>query len=569
MDRYACRGAVIKDLRDAGFLDKQERYSHAISQCYRCKTIIEPLPALQWYVKVGPLAQKAMSAVYDRKTDFVPKAWENTYFAWMENIKDWCISRQIWWGHRIPAWFCDCGAVMVARREPEQCTKCGNVSLRQEEDVLDTWFSSALWPFSTLGWPERTKELKKYYPTSVLVTGFDIIFFWVARMMMMGVQFMDDVPFRDVYIHALVRDASGQKMSKSKGNVIDPLVMMDKYGTDAFRFTLAAFAAQGRDVKFSEERVEGYRHFVNKLWNAARFILANTEGKALPAMPEMQSLDVGSRWIVSRLSATTEDVRKALGEYRFNDAAGSMYHFIWHELCDWYIEMVKPILYGDSGEKTAVQGCLLYLLERTLRLLHPFMPFVTEEIWQTMPHDGLSIVTAAFPDGIPRDPVAEDQMEVLMEAVTAVRTIRGELNLSPTLELKALVKTHSDRVREILEDNLLFLQKLARADIRKIGPDLEKPSGASVAVRSHVEVFVPLEGLLDIDLEIERIRKEMARLEETAGFLGKKLRNRDFLSRAPKDIVAKEKEKYDDCMKKMERIKENLQKMLDLKGAQL
>jgi valyl-tRNA synthetase len=568
MDRYACRGAVIKDLRDAGFLDKQERYSHAISQCYRCKTIIEPLPALQWYVKVGPLAQKAMSAVYDRRTDFVPKAWENTYFAWMENIKDWCISRQIWWGHRIPAWFCDCGTVMVARREPEQCTKCGNISLRQEEDVLDTWFSSALWPFSTLGWPERTKELQKYYPTSVLVTGFDIIFFWVARMMMMGVQFMDDVPFRDVYIHALVRDASGQKMSKSKGNVIDPLVMMDKYGTDAFRFTLAAFAAQGRDVKFSEERVEGYRHFVNKLWNAARFILANTEGKALPALPEMQSLDVGSRWVVSRLSATTEDVRKALDEYRFNDAAGSMYHFIWHELCDWYIEMVKPVLYGDSGEKTAVQECLLYLLERTLRLLHPFMPFVTEEIWQTMPHDGLSIVTAAFPDGIPRDPVAEDQMEVLMETVTAVRTIRGELTLSPTMELKALVKTHSDRVREILKDNLLFLEKLARADIRKIGPDLEKPSGASVAVRSHVEVFVPLEGLLDIDLEIERIRKEMARIEETAGFLGKKLRNRDFLSRAPKDIIAKEKDRYDDCMNKMERIKENLQKMLDLKGKQ-
>ncbi len=568
MDRYVCRGAVIKDLQDAGFLDKQERYIHAISQCYRCKTIIEPLPALQWYVKVGPLAQKAMAAVHDRKTDFVPKTWENTYFAWMENIKDWCISRQIWWGHRIPAWFCDCGEVMVARREPEQCEKCGSIRLRQEEDVLDTWFSSALWPFSTLGWPERTKELQKYYPTSVLVTGFDIIFFWVARMMMLGIQFMDDVPFRHVYIHALVRDASGQKMSKSKGNVIDPLVMMDKYGTDAFRFTLAAFAAQGRDVKFAEERVEGYRHFVNKLWNAARFILANAEEKALPAFPDMQGLDVGSRWAVSRLSATTEDVRKALEEYRFNDAAGSMYHFIWHELCDWYIEMVKPVLYGDSGEKTAVQECLLYLLEKTLRLLHPFMPFVTEEIWQTMPHEGISIVTAAFPEGIPRDPVAEDQMEVLMEAVTAVRTIRGELNLSPTLELKALVKTHSDRVREILEENLLFLQKLARADILKIGADLEKPSGASVAVRSYVEVFVPLEGLLDIDLEIERIRKEMAKLEETAGFLGKKLRNEDFVSRAPQEIVAKEKDKYDDCTKKMERIKENLQKMLDLKGKQ-
>ncbi len=568
MERYACRSAVISDLRDAGFLKKQERYSHAISQCYRCKTIIEPLPAMQWYVKVGPLAEKAISAVRDRKTDFVPKAWENTYFAWMENIKDWCISRQIWWGHRIPAWFCDCGAVMVARREPEYCVKCGYTILRQEEDVLDTWFSSALWPFSTLGWPERTKELQKYYPTSVLVTGFDIIFFWVARMMMMGIQFIGDVPFRDVYIHALVRDASGQKMSKSKGNVIDPVVMMDKYGTDAFRFTLAAFAAQGRDVKFSEERVEGYRHFVNKLWNAARFILANAEGKTITELPVRPDRDLGSRWIVSRLSATSENVRVALTEYRFNDAASSLYHFVWHELCDWYIEMAKPILYGITDEKAAVQECLLYLLERTLRLLHPFMPFVTEEIWQTMPHEGRSIVTTAFPEDVPRDPSAEDEMEVLMEVVTAVRTIRGELNLSPTLELKAMVKIHDDRVQDILETNIVFLQQLARAEIEKIGGEIEKPSGSSVAVRSHVEVYVPLEGLLNVDLEIERTRKEMSKLEETTEFLDNKLRNEDFISRAPKEIVAKEQAKYDDCMKKMERLKENLQKLLDLKGGQ-
>lgn len=566
MDRYECRKMVVRDLQEAGLIEKQEKHSHAISQCYRCKTVIEPLPALQWYVKVGPLAEQAVKAVRDGKTNFVPRSWENTYFAWMENIKDWCISRQIWWGHRIPAWYCDCGEVMVARREPGQCPKCGNINLRQEEDVLDTWFSSALWPFSTLGWPERTGELQKYYPTSVLVTGFDIIFFWVARMMMMGIKFMGDVPFGDVYIHALVRDASGQKMSKSKGNVIDPLVMMDKYGTDAFRFTLTVFAAQGRDVKFSEERVEGYRHFVNKLWNAARFILANTEGKALPPVPDLKSLDVGSRWIVSRLSATAEDVRKALEEYRFNDAAGSMYHFIWHELCDWYIEMVKPVLYGDAGDKAAVQECLLYLLERTLRLLHPFMPYVTEEIWQNMPHEGTSIVRASFPADIPRDAAAEDQMEVLMETVTAIRTIRGELNLSPTLELRALVKTHSDHACGILSDNMLFLKKLARADILKIGGDTEKPGGSSVAVRSHVEVFVPLEGLLDVDLEIDRIRKEMAKLEETANFLGNKLRNEEFLGRAPQQIVAKEKEKYDDCMKKIERVEENLKKMLDLKG---
>ncbi len=566
MDRYTCRKAVIKDLQEMDLIEKQDTHNHAISQCYRCKTVIEPLPALQWYVKVGPLAEEAMDAVRIGKTNFVPKSWENTYFAWMENIKDWCISRQIWWGHRIPAWYCDCGEVMVSRREPEQCHKCGNIRLRQDDDVLDTWFSSALWPFSTLGWPDATPELKKYYPTAVLVTGFDIIFFWVARMMMMGIHFMKEVPFRDVYIHALVRDASGQKMSKSKGNVIDPLVMMDKYGTDAFRFTLTVFAAQGRDVKFSEERVEGYRHFVNKLWNASRFILSNTEDSRLLAAPDMKRLDLGSRWIVSRLSAASEDVHKALDEYRFNDAAGSMYSFVWHELCDWYIEMVKPVLYGEDESREMVKECLLYILESTLRLLHPFMPFVTEEIWQTMPHEGESIVKASYPRAIPRDVSAEDQMEIIMETVTAIRTIRGELNISPSIELKAVIKTHADHAKDILAENMLFLKKLSRADIREIGADVEKPKGSSVAVRTHVEVYVPLEGLLDLDLEIERINKEMEKLEETASFLGKKLNNEDFIGRAPKEIVAKEKDKYDDCIRKMERVKENLQKMLALQG---
>jgi len=345
--------------------------------------------------------------------------------------------------------------------------------------------------------------------------------------------------------------------------------MMDKYGTDAFRFSLAAFAAQGRDVKFSEERVEGYRHFVNKLWNGSRFILANTEGSCLPEAPAIQHLDVGSRWIVSRLSVASEEIGQALEEYRFNDAAGSIYHFIWHELCDWYIEMVKPVLYGEDQDTSAVRECLLYVLERTLRLLHPFMPFVTEELWQTMPHQGESIVIAAYPAGMSKDPDAEEQMDVLMETVMAIRTIRGELNLSPTLELKVQVKTHDEKARHILHENMLFLRKLARADIQEIGGDIEKPGGASIAVRTHVEVYVPLEGLLDVDLEIERIKKEMEKLEETAAFLGKKLRNEDFISRAPREVVAKEKEKYEDCMRKMERVMENLRKMLDLKGGRV
>jgi valyl-tRNA synthetase len=567
MDKYECRKAVIRDLEAAGFIDRQEKYTHSISQCYRCKTVIEPLPALQWYVKVQPLADDAMKAVREGDTKFTPKSWENTYFAWMEGIKDWCISRQIWWGHRIPAWYCDsCGEMMVSRSAPLKCAKCGNEDLRQEEDVLDTWFSSALWPFSTLGWPDKTPELKKYYPTSVLVTGFDIIFFWVARMMMMGIKFMDEVPFRDVYIHALVRDASGQKMSKSKGNVIDPLVLMDKYGTDAFRFTLTAFAAQGRDIRFSEDRVEGYRNFVNKLWNAARFVLLNAEGVSLPEEIDRSQLDIGSRWILSRLSYAADEIDRSLADFRFNDAASSIYQFIWHELCDWYIEMAKPVLYDESADSLPVRQALLYVLERTLRLLHPFMPYVTEEIWQNMPHKGESIVTAEYPRNLVRETGAEEHMSVIMEAVTGIRTIRGELNLSPSLQLKAYIKTLSEDAAAILSGNLTYLNKLARADIMEIGSGVKKMKGSSVAVRNHVEVYVPLEGLLDLDLEIERLRKEEAKTEESLVFLNKKLLSENFLKRAPQEVIAKEQDKYGECLKRKERILENLKKMYEAKG---
>ncbi len=590
MDRYECRKAVLQDLREAGLISKQEKHVHAISQCYRCKTVIEPISALQWYVKVKPLAEKAIDVVRNGEIDIVPKTWENTYFAWMENINDWCISRQIWWGHRIPAWYCDCGEVIVSRKVPAKCEKCGGSALRQDEDVLDTWFSSALWPFSTLGWPEDTRELSRYYPTSVLVTGFDIIFFWVARMIMMGMKFREGVPFRDVYIHALVRDSSGQKMSKSKGNVIDPLVMMDKYGTDAFRFTLAAFAAQGRDVKFAEERVEGYRHFVNKLWNASRFILLNAADVSVPEKIETRKLDIGSKWILSRLSATAQEINGSLGDYRFNDAAGSIYQFIWHELCDWYIEMVKPVLYAETDEKKQVKECLLYVLDHTLKLLHPFMPYVTEEIWQNIPirsrkseegnqiseHAGArylrpssedkSIVIARYPEGQLRDEKAEEEMAVIMEAVTGVRTIRGELNLSPSIELKVSVKTLNEKTKKILKKNLVYLKKLAKADIIAIGGDAGKPKGSAAAVRKHVEVYVPLEGLLNIDLEVDRLSKEGAKLEQTILFLNKKLLNEDFLSRAPKDVVDKEKEKYEECLRKKERVQENIRKLCEAGG---
>ncbi len=570
MDRYDCRKAVVKDLQALDLLAKQEKYVYSISQCYRCKTVIEPLSTLQWYVKIKPLAEQAIAAVRSGRIRIVPKSWENTYFSWMENINDWCISRQIWWGHRIPAWYCDsCGEVIVSRQTPDKCRKCGGDVLRQDEDVLDTWFSSALWPFSTLGWPDRTAELNKYYPTSVRVTGFDIIFFWVARMIMMGMKFMEDIPFGDVYIHALVRGASGQKMSKSRGNVIDPLIMMEKYGTDAFRFTLAAFAAQGRDVKFSEERVEGYRHFVNKLWNASRFILLNAQDTVLPEELETGNLDLGDRWIVSRLADAAAEIDRSLADYRFNDAANVIYQFVWHELCDWYIEMVKPVLYDETADREPARKCLLFVLERTLRLLHPFMPYVTEEIWQHVPKGeggGKSVVIAAFPAGLARDEAAEAEMSVLIEAVTGIRTIRGELNLSPSIELRAHIKTLSARTTEVLERDLLYLRKLAKVDIAELGEDVKKPKGSAAAVRSSLEVYVPLEGLLNIGMEIDRLNKEESKIRETIDFLNRKLQNEDFLKRAPKEVVSKEKEKYDECLRKVERVREHIRKLQEAGG---
>lgn len=580
MERYECRKAVLADLESAGLIEKNEDYKISLSQCYRCRTAIEPLPTLQWYVKTGPLAAAAMDAVRREEVSILPKGWENTFFSWMENITDWCISRQIWWGHRIPVWYCDCGEVIVSRTTPERCSGCGKSGLHQDEDVLDTWFSSALWPFSTLGWPEETPELRKYYPTSVLVTGFDIIFFWVARMIMMGLKFMGDVPFRDVYIHALVRDSSGQKMSKSKGNVIDPLLMMEKYGTDAFRFTLAAFAAQGRDIKFSEERVEGYRHFVNKLWNASRFILLNTEGSLLPEAADISAPDLGTRWILSRLSAAADEVDKALEEYRFNDAAGSVYHFVWHELCDWYIEMIKPALYAESGGNE-VRKCLLFLLDMTLRLLHPFMPYVTEEIWQNLPRKEAdltgtkragggdftrSIAVSAFPESLQRDEAAESAMSVIMEAVTGIRTIRGELNISPSLLLRVHIKTLGSGAEELLHANLSYLEKLARAELKEIGRTVSKPKGSAAQVKTSLEVYVPLEGLLNIDFEVDRLKKEEARIDETLAFLRGKLENEGFLKRAPAAVVAKEKEKYEEQLTKRERIREHIKKLYDAGG---
>ena len=583
MDRYECRKRVVEDLKASDLIEKEERYRHSVGHCYRCKTIIEPLPTLQWYVSTQPLAKEAMDAVRRGTIRIIPSSWENTYFAWMENIKDWCISRQIWWGHRIPVWYCDeCGELIVSRETPKACRRCNNPALRQDEDVLDTWFSSALWPFSTLGWPDKTSDLITFYPTSVLITAFDILFFWVARMIMMGLKFMGEEPFREVYIHAIVRDPKGEKMSKSKGNVIDPLIMVDKFGTDAFRFTLAAFAAQGRDIRFSEERVEGYRHFVNKLWNAARFITMNLKdldarnlesikGEGGPLLSsESVSLDLPSRWILSRLSVAVQEINESLKEYRFNDASSAIYQFIWHEFCDWYIEMSKHALYEGEREKPATLACLVSVLDHALRLLHPFMPFVTEEIWQTirtyLPESAESIVISPYPESLPRDLRAEEEMSHIMEAITGIRNIRGELNISPGTEVKALFKTFRDGVGGTLERNLHLIRKLTKAKEITIGKDIDKPKGSATGVRANFEVYVPLEGVLNIEEEVARMMKEKTKVVESLSFLNKKLTSEDFLKRAPKEVVEKERARYQELVLKDERLDGTIQRLKEMGG---
>ncbi len=569
LDRFEARERVVADLKAQGYLEKIEDYTHSVGHCYRCKTVIEPIVTRQWFVDVKPLAERAIEAVRTGRTRIVPEQWEKTYYEWMENIRPWCVSRQIWWGHRIPAWYCDeCGEVIVARQDPKRCA-CGG-ELRRETDVLDTWFSSGLWPFSTLGWPEETDHLKTFYPTSCLVTGFDILFFWVARMMMLGLWFMDEVPFTDVYIHALVRDEQGQKMSKSKGNVIDPLMVMDQYGTDAFRFTLAAFAAQGRDVKLSVKRVEGYRNFVNKLWNAARFSLMNLPQEPDPV--ECDRLSLADRWILSRLNSTIAAVRDHLDNYHFDKAASAIYQFTWHELCDWYIELIKPDLYGKRGDEAqaAARFTLLKVLKNVLKLLHPFTPFVTEEIWQKLPGVGPdndpTIMKAAFPkpDEALVDREAEAGVERLREAIVGIRNIRGEFNLPPTQPVKAIIFAADEAVVDLLTEHLEDIKSLARAEEASVSLPGERPKTAAAAVVGQVEVFVPLAGLIDLAAEEKRLTKELAKVEAELKKVNGKLNNPNFLAKAPAEIVAKEKDKLEELSDKQQKLQANLNRVQEM-----
>ncbi len=547
-DRYECRRNVVRDLEAGGFLVGTEPYAHNIGQCYRCKTDIEPAVSRQWFVKIAPLAKEATAAVVTGKTRIIPPSWEATYFEWMNNIRDWCISRQIWWGHRIPVWNCEgCGKVIVASHDPDQCPECGGAKLRQEEDVLDTWFSSGLWPFSTLGWPERTEALKTFYPTSLLVTGFDILFFWVARMMMMGLYVMKDVPFHDVYLHALVRDENGEKMSKSKGNSIDPLEMMDRFGTDAFRFTLAAFTAQGRDVRMSEERIEGYKYFINKIWNATRFSMMNLEDDSAQTVVRREDESIADRWIKARLNRTVAEVIRGLDEYRFNDATAAVYQFVWHEFCDWYLELVKPVLYGkeDTAARKAAQKTLIDVLTTSLKLLHPFMPFLTEEIWQTLVADGSSIMVSPFPEPVEAmsDPEAEGEMALIMEVITRIRNIRGEMNIAPSLKLNATLAAPADELQATLEKGRIYITSLANLETLTIAGEMAEPKGAATALAGPVHVYLFLAGVIDFAGEENRLQKEIAKVDKDLAFVSRKLANPEFLAKAAEPVVKKEQEK--------------------------
>ena len=543
LDRFECRRRIVEDMKGLGLIERIEPYRHAVGLCYRCKTVVEPLISKQWYVRMKPLAEPAIKAVKTGHIKIIPRGWSTTYYHWMENIRDWTISRQLWWGHRIPVWYCDTdGSVHVSRTDVTRCPRCGG-PVRQDTDVLDTWFSSGLWPFSTLGWPESTPELNTFYPTSCLVTAYDILFFWVARMIMLGLKFMGDVPFRDVYIHALVRDAEGVKMSKSKGNVADPLTMMDRYGTDAFRFTLAALAAQGREIRMSEERVEGYRNFANKIWNASRLVLSNLAGYD-PKLAKRGRPSVADRWILSRLVSTVSAVRKGLDTYRFNDAASSVYQFLWHELCDWYLEIAKRSLYQheDPIARAVTQRTLIEALEVTLRLLHPFMPFISEEIWQRLPHQGESIMIAPFPKARRtwRDAEAEAAMKPVIDIVGAIRAIRSESRIPPATELAVTIKPTSAAVETTIHPAAALIGALSRSVIT-IARDAARPPQSAHAVAGDAEVFVHLAGVVDLAGERNRLLKEIEKAEKEIRFLEDKLGRAEFVERAPSQVVERER----------------------------
>ncbi len=614
MDRYEARKRILADLDGQGLLEKIDDHKLMVPRGDRSGAVIEPYLTDQWYVKVEPLAKPAIEAVENGSIRFVPDNWKNTYYEWMRNIEDWCISRQIWWGHRIPAWYDAEGNVYVGRSEEEvraQHDLPQEYPLSQDSDVLDTWFSSALWPFSTLGWPQQSERLKSFYPTSVLITGFDIIFFWVARMIMMGLKFMDDVPFREIYIHGLVRDSHGQKMSKSKGNVLDPIDLIDgieledlvakratglmqpqmrkkieqatrkefpdgipSFGTDALRFTFAALASTGRDINFDLGRIEGYRNFCNKIWNAARYVLLNSEEKDCGQDGGEIELSTADRWIISRLQQTEAEVERAFGDYRMDRAAAAIYEFTWNEYCDWYLELSKPVLYSDESSEAALRGTrrtLVRVLETLLRLAHPIMPFITEEIWQRVaPLAGKPVIEGEstimlepYPcaDESRIDSDADAEMEWVKAFVLGIRSIRGEMDIAPGRPLPVLIQDASERDRAVLESHRATLHALARLEsIELLNSDVEAPESATALV-GEMKILIPMAGLIDKDAEIQRLEKEIGKVEGEIKRLQGKLNNANFVDRAPEAVVAKEREKLEEAQTRQQQLSEQKRKI--------
>ncbi len=555
MDRYECRKAVVEELKTLGNLVKIEPHAHNVGHCYRCHTSVEPRISKQWFVKMEPLARPAINAVNDKKTTFVPERFAKTYYNWMENVKDWCISRQLWWGHRIPIWYCpDCGKVICAKEDPDCCPECGSKNIHQDEDVLDTWFSSALWPFSTLGYPDDTSDLEYFYPTDVLVTGYDIIFFWVARMMFSGLEHMRKVPFHYVLIHGLVRDEQGRKMSKSLGNGVDPLEIIDKYGADSLRFSLLQGVAPGNDMRFSEAKVEASRNFMNKIWNASRFVIMNCEGRKIKPITEFK-LTPADKWIISKLQATIRDVTLSLNKFEFGLALQTLYDFTWSDFCDWYIELTKAALYSDDDDKkdNAV-SVLTFVLENTLKLLHPFVPFITDEIYRSLPNTSGSIMVSEFPRYNSRLSYKKEAaaFEGVMEIIKAIREVKLETGCAPSKKVNVYILTESKR---LISANADCIAKLAGASSVKVIASKEEVEGRSSAkVVSVGTILIPTGELIDADKERERLNAELEKVTAEISRADSKLNNRGFMAKAPKKLVDAEREKLDKFIEMREKI---------------
>lgn len=555
LTREECRRQIVKDLEDGGFLKAVEPYKHNVGSCYRCGSVIEPRVSKQWFVKMEPLAKPAVEAVRGGRTRFIPERFDKIYFNWMENIKDWCISRQLWWGHRIPAWYCNgCGEMIVSRETPQTCPKCGSHRLEQDPDTLDTWFSSALWPFSTLGWPDDTPELRYFYPTDTLVTGYDIIFFWVARMIFSGLAHMDEVPFKTVLIHGLVRDAQGRKMSKSLGNGIDPLEIIDRYGADALRFTLATGNSPGNDMRFSDEKVNASRNFANKIWNASRFILMNLSDDVEPGLPE--TLNIEDKWVLSKYRTLVREVTDNLEKFELGLAVQKLYDFIWDILCDWYIELCKSRLQAGGETSEAAQRVLVYVMTGTLKLLHPFMPFITEEIWQALPHDGESIMVAPWPqaDAALDFSADESDFEMIMQVIRAIRARRGEMNVPPSKKTRLFIMTAH---KAVFEQGRPFFARLAFASDVELGDSFDADGSVQV-VTDAARVFIPMDELVDREKELARLGREKAACEKDIAALSSKLDNPGFVAKAPAQVVDGERAKLAKARERLAKIEESI-----------